>query len=121
VIGAFKPLTQGSNAPTLHLTTSAATYYTVPEQPDNTVTMVRGVVLCNTSAAAAEVRVHNVASGGSAAASNAIVYDLSISAGQTYVLCFDEGAWVMTKGMTVQALCDTSTAVTITLSGEERS
>jgi CO dehydrogenase/acetyl-CoA synthase gamma subunit (corrinoid Fe-S protein) len=117
---AFKPLTQGSNDPTLFLTNSAATYYTVPEQPDNTVTMVRGITLCNTTGSAVAVRVHNVQSGDSAAAANAVFYDLSIAANTSVVVCYDEGAWVLTKGMTIQALAGSNSAVTITLCGEER-
>lgn len=118
-MSAFKPLTQGTNAPTLFLTASAATYYTVPEQPDNTVTHVRGITLCNITAGAITVRVHNVASGASAATSNAIFYDYSIAANTSVLVCYHEGAWVLTKGMTIQALASATNSVTITLCGEE--
>lgn len=73
---AFKPLTQGSAAPTAFLTTSAATYYTAPSQPDNTITMVRGLRLCNTTSSDETVRVHNIPSGGSAAAIKALYQHL---------------------------------------------
>lgn len=116
---AFKPLVQGSNDPTVAMTNSAATYYTVPAAPDNTITHVRGLILCNTDSSARTVRVHNVASGDSVAAANAIFYDLEIAAKQTVKVCFDEGHWVMTAGMTIQALADTGSVVTITLSGQE--
>lgn len=116
---AFKPLTQGSNAATVALTAAAATYYTVPSSPDNTITHVRGLILCNTDTAQRTVRIHNVASGGAVAASNAIFYDLTIAAKTTVKVCFDEGHWVLTAGMTIQALADSASVVTITLCGQE--
>ena len=116
---AFKPLTQGTNARTSFLGSSVATYYTVPSSPDNAITRVTGVILANTDTSARTVRVHNVDDGASAAASNAILYDVSVAANTTLALCFGDGVWIMTKNMTVQALADSANKVTITLCGDE--
>jgi hypothetical protein len=120
---AYKPLVEGTNDPTLFLTNAAATYYTVAANPQNTITIVRGLILCNTDSAAHTVRVHNVNAGDSAAAANALLYDVTLAAagteGSVLKICYNEGEWVMTAGMTIQALADASSKVTITLCGAE--
>ena len=116
---AYKPLVSGSNNPTVALTNAAATYYTVPSSPDNTITHIRGLIFCNTNTSSRTIRVHNIASGGSAAASNAIIYDATIAANTTEVFCFGEGVWVMTAAMFLQALASASGDVTMTICGQE--
>lgn len=114
-----KPLTQGSNAATVALTNAAATYYTAPSSPDNIVVHVRMLMVCNVDAADHTFTVHSVASGGAVATSNAIFYAAKLKANQTAKFSFDRGEWVLTAGMTIQALADASNDVTITLGGEE--
>lgn len=117
--GAFKALTPVGGDPTVALTASDATYYTVPDKPDNAITMVRGMILSNTDTVARAVRVFNVASGDTAAQANAILYDVSIPANTVVQFSFGEGEWVMTSGGTIQAKASTASVVTITLGGQE--
>lgn len=116
---AYKPLVQLTNAPTSALTASVATYYTVPDRPDNAITIVRGMILSNTDTSALTVQVYNVASGGSAAQTNAILYNVSIPANTVVQFSFGEGEWVMTAGMTIQAKASSASVVTLTLGGCE--
>jgi len=112
--GAYKQLSA-----TVALTASAATYYTVPSRPENAITVVHGIILCNTDSTARTVRVHNIASGGTAAASNAIIYDATIEPNTTEVFCFGDGVWIIPAGGFIQALASSASVVTITINGAE--
>ena len=116
---AYKPLVEGANAPTLFLTNAAATYYTVPVSPDNSITHVLGIILCNEDTVSRTVTLHNCAEGVAAGTSNRVLAPLTMAAGQTVILCLCRGTWVMTKGMTIKALADANSVVTITISGCE--
>lgn len=117
---AYKPLRSGTNATVLFLTASAATYYTAPASPDNAVTHVFAIVLCNTDTSARTVRIHIVDDGASAAQSNAIAYDVSLPESSITKFCFGDGELLLTKNMTIQALADSASKVTIGLFGAEQ-
>jgi len=117
---AYKPLRSGSNATVGFLTNSAATYYTAPASPDNAITHVFNIVLCNTDSAERSVRVHIVDNGASAAQSNAIAYNLVLPANSITKLCFGEGELLLTKNMTIQALASANSVVTMGLFGAEQ-
>ncbi|WP_082080224.1 hypothetical protein [Cupriavidus basilensis] len=91
------------------LTTSAATYYMAPS---GTVGTVNNLSFTNTMAGVVKVTVHRVPSSGSASAGNMLVSAYSLSPGQTYVPPQCIGLQ-LEPGMTLQALADTATAVTV--------
>lgn len=97
------------------LTTSAATYYTVPV---NTTTIIQAVVLCNTTAGPITATVHLVASGGSATASNMILSAKSLATNETYVVPGAAGM-VLATGGTIQALAGSATSISIQAAGTE--
>lgn len=117
---AYKPLRQGTNATILFLTAVAATYYTAPASPDNAVSHVFAIVLCNTDTSQRTVRIHIVDDGAAATQSNAIAYDLVLPANSITKLCFGEGELVLTKNMTIQALASSANLVTIGIFGSEQ-
>lgn len=91
------------------LTTSAATYYSTPS---GTVSTVNNLSLTNTTAGVVKVTLYRVPSGGAAGVSNEFMAARSLSPGETYVPAAAIGLQ-MEPGMTLQALADTATAVTI--------
>ena len=72
----------------------------------------------NVTAAAALLTVKIVASGGAAGASNTVVYQKSIAAGETYTFPEMTGQ-ILNSGDFVSTLAGTATAIVIRLSGRE--
>lgn len=97
------------------LTTSAATYYTVPA---NTITTIAAMTLTNTTGTARTVTVYLVPSGGTAGDDNCILYQRVVPAGKSYNVAEAIGQTIP-AGATIQALADANTAITIVASGYE--
>jgi hypothetical protein len=95
------------------LTASTATYYTVPT---STTTIVKELKLCNTDTATRTVDVYEVASGGTAAATNQIFQDLALVAGETKIFSLSS---VLLAGATIQAVASSASVVHIDASGYE--
>lgn len=94
------------------LTTSYATLYTVPT---NYRTYIKDIDICNTTAGAINVYVSFVPSGGTASASNAILYNAVIPAYSTLQWC---GAQILNVGGTIQAK-GSAAGCTMTVTGGE--
>lgn len=92
--------------------TSAGTAYTVPASTDVKVT---SIVLCNTTSSSATVTISVVPSAGTAAASNRVVSALALAGNETVTL---DTPVHMTAGDFISALQGTSSAITVTISGE---
>lgn len=97
------------------LTTSAATYYTVPAL---TTCIVRKVSFTNTSGSAATVTLHLITSGGSASDSNKIAHTKNLAAGETWS-CPDAEGQVLEASGFIQALASAGTSITMIASGIE--
>jgi hypothetical protein len=95
------------------LTASAATYYT---SPTNTKTTISAMTLTNTTGTARTVTIYLVASGGSASASNAVLMTKNIGAYESYNVKEAIGQTLEAGGF-IQALADSSSAVSIVASG----
>jgi hypothetical protein len=65
---------------------AATTYTTLYTVPAATSAVLSSISVCNTNGGAQTVRIHIVPSGGSESTTNAITYDLSISANNMLVL-----------------------------------
>lgn len=97
------------------LTTSAATYYTVPA---NTTTTISACTLTNTTAGAVTATVYLVPSGGSAGVTNCILSARVIAAGESYNVGSAIGQTMPADG-TLQALAGSATSITLVASGYE--
>lgn len=97
------------------LTTSAATYYTVPA---NTITTIAACTLTNSTGTARTATVYLVPNGGTAGVTNIILSARTIAAGESYNVAAAIGQSIP-AGATIQALSDAGTAVTIVASGYE--
>ena len=97
-----------------YIGTSLATEYTA----NNVRGMVQNMTLTNRSASAVLVSVHAVESGGSAGASNVIIDDRAIQAGETY-LCAEMAGKVLEPGDFIAAVADAGSAVVVNASGVE--
>lgn len=93
--------------------TSATTLYTVPA---NTKSIVKNIVLTNTTGADATITLNFVPSGGVVLPANQIICSYTISANDTVVI--DLSA-VLEAGDTIQGYQGTASAVTVYLSGLE--
>lgn len=91
------------------LGTSATTLYT-----SSGVTAITALYLMNDHSGTVVVQLHVVESGDTAAAANKIVKNLSIAAGDTYVI--DTERLVLGTGDTIQASADTNAVVYSTIS-----
>lgn len=96
------------------LTTSAATYYTVP---DNTRTTISACTLTNTTAGAVTATVHLVETG-IAGSNNCILSARVIAAGESYNVGSAIGQ-TMSAGSTLQALAGSTSSITLVASGYE--
>lgn len=94
------------------ITTGVTTVYTVPA---STRALLKEFSIANTTAAAINVRVFLVPSGGSAGTSNAFVYDVPVAANDA--LQYD-GVQVLNAGDTIQVQA-ASAGLTITASGAQ--
>lgn len=97
------------------LTTSAATYYTVPA---NTITTISACTLTNTTAGAVTATVYLVPSGGSAGVGNCILSARVIAAGESYNVGSAIGQTMQAAG-TLQALAGAGASITLVASGYE--
>jgi hypothetical protein len=96
------------------LTTSAATYYTA-----TSVRMVlKKLTATNTTGTSRLVTIYLVVSGGSASATNTIIYQRTVLAGQT-VEFYEAENHVLESGDFLQALADAATAVSFMGAGIE--
>jgi hypothetical protein len=91
------------------LGTSATTLYT-----SSGVTAITALYLMNDHSGAVVVQLHVVENGDTAASANKIVKNLSIAAGDTYVI--DTERLVLGTGDTIQASSDTNAVVYSTIS-----
>lgn len=105
-----KQLVSGSQ-----LTTSAATYYTVPS---NTISTISACSLVNTTATARTATVYLVPSGGTAGVGNCILSARVISPGESFNV-FSAIGQSLPAGATIQALAEAGTAITLIASGYE--
>lgn len=92
--------------------TTATTLYTVPASTDVRVTEI---LLCNTTGTDATFTLSVVPNGGTAAATNRILSALLVAANETVVV---ELATYMTAGGFLSGLQGTTSAITVTISGE---
>jgi hypothetical protein len=104
-----KQLAQNAQA-----STSETTIYTVPA---STTTIVKQIIICNTTGSAADYSLSIVPSGGSAGDSNRILKLVSFAANSTTVYDLSQ---VMATGGFISILQGTSAAVTVTISGVEK-
>lgn len=95
--------------PAAQLTTSAVTYYTAGSGVTAT---INNLSLTNTSAAPRTVTLHRVPAVGSASAATQFTAPYVIPVGQTYVPPQAIGLQ-LDPGMTLQALADAATSVTL--------
>lgn len=93
--------------------TTATTLYTAPA---STTSIIKNIIICNTTANAATLTVSLVPSGGSAAASNRIMSTLNINANDTVAM---DLSGVLATGDFISALQGTSTALTVHITGVE--
>ena len=95
--------------------TYIGTLYTVTNTNDY-YTIVKNIIVCNTTNTTATFDLHTVASGGTAAATNQVFSDFAVQGDETVSI---DVSLVLAKNETVQALQVTSGALTLTVSGEE--
>ena len=95
--------------------TSIGTLYTVTNTNDY-YTIVKNIIICNTTNNAANFDLHAVASGGTAGATNQVFSDFVVQGDETVSI---DVSMVMAKNETLQALQVTSGALTLTISGVE--
>ena len=95
--------------------TSIGTLYTVTNTNDY-YTIVKNIIVCNTTNTTATFDLHTVATGGTAAATNQVFSDFAVQGDETVSI---DVSMVLAKNETVQALQVTSGALTLTVSGVE--
>lgn len=93
--------------------TSVTTVYTVPAA---TATIIKEIVLANTTSSAATFSIYRVPNGGSAAATNSIMEDVSVAANSTVVyglsMVMDTvGDFIAVQQGTTSAICHTISGV----------
>ena len=93
--------------------TTATTLYTAPS---STTSLIKNIIICNTTSAAATVTLSLVPSGGSAAVTNRIMSALNISANDTVAM---DLSGVLSTGDFISALQGTSGALTLHITGVE--
>lgn len=91
------------------LTTSAATYYTMPAQPSTAFLQNGRVRFTNITNTTATVTFYAVPLAGTAGGTNTVLYQVSVP-GNQYV---DTYTTVLTPGATLQALSGTASAITM--------
>lgn len=93
--------------------TSASSLYTTPA---STTTIIKTIIICNTTGSEAKLRLYVVPSGQTAGVAYAIVYDRPIAAYDTVVL---DLSTVMTAGYFIAGSQTTSGALSVNISGVE--
>lgn len=91
------------------LTTTTGTFYTSSGE-----TVVTPIYLCNYSGSSANVTIYAVPNSGTASTTNVIYYQLTITAGDTYVI--DKEKLILGNGDTLQASCSANTSISVTVS-----
>lgn len=104
-----KQLAQNAQA-----TTTETTIYTVPA---STTAIVKQIIVCNTTASAANYSISIVPSGGAAGDTNRIVKTISFAANSTTIYDLSQ---VMATGGFISILQGTASAITVTISGVEK-
>lgn len=94
---------------------TVSTVYTVPA---TSISIIKEMILCNTSATNASVTVYFVASGDTPAVKNTILSSSPLLAGETQIISFST---FLNAGMSVQIQCDVADVVGVTMSGVEMS
>ena len=89
--------------------TGATTLYT-----SNNSSAITAVYLMNDNASAVTVQVHVVLNGGTASSANKIIKDLTIAAGDTYIV--DTERLILDNGDTIQAAASTGSVLHATIS-----
>lgn len=95
------------------LTTTAATLYTVPA---STTTLVKQILIANTSGIDARATIHIVPSGGTALATNKAFGEILVPANTTQLV---DGSIVVPTGATLQCLANIADAISLHISGVE--
>lgn len=98
------------------LTTSAATYYTVPSAGASA--RIDRMTLTNTTTSVVTATVYLVPSGGSAGSTNTLISAKGLAGGETYN-CPEVTGQVLAAGGFIQALSNTAASLTIVASGVE--
>ncbi len=98
---------------TRQLGTSASTYYNVPS---GATSIVKQILLANTTSSDATATIHFVPDGGSLLATNKVFGEITISANSTQVIDLSS---VLSGGATIRALAGTASAINIHISGVE--
>ena len=106
---------QNTTPNTLGQTAATTAYTTLYTVPANTRTYVKQIDICNTTSGALTVFVSLVPNGGTAGASNALYYGLSLAAN---ALLSYSGLQILLPGATIQVK-GSATGLTITASGAE--
>ena len=101
--------------PGSRLTTSAATYYTTP---DNTVATISAMTVTNTTSAAVTVTIHLVPNASSAGNANVVLFEKVIPPGQSRIVGEAIGQ-SLAMGGTIQAQASAATSITLVASGYE--
>lgn len=116
------PITQKRLAGPAQLTASSAVYYTVPQ---NTTTIVKQIILTNTTASARTVTIRLKPLGITEAATHDIISTMSLAANETMsfncslVLNNNGSTASATNSDQITALCSATTSVNITVVGIE--
>lgn len=97
------------------LAASSATLYTAPSA-SGSYTIVKEILLCNTTAAVRDVTVYTVESGGSIGDNRKILSTVPIEPYSTVIF---EMSTVLGQSETLRALASAATSVTATVSGVE--
>lgn len=93
--------------------TSAGTLYTAPA---STTTIIKNIIICNTTASDATLTLNLVASGGSAAESNRIMSTLNVRANDTVAM---DLSGILATGDFISGSQGTSSALTLHITGVE--
>jgi hypothetical protein len=95
--------------------TAYSTLYTVPA---STTTLVKSLVLHNTTATDATVTLNFIASGGTVGLTNQLI-DYTVTAKDTVTIAEDGVFEVLNEGSTIQGKQGTSAAITVSINGVE--
>lgn len=93
--------------------TTATTLYTAPA---STTTLIKNIILCNTTSSDANITISLVPSGGSAGTTNRIMSALTVKATDTVSM---DLSGILATGDFISALQGTSSAITLHITGIE--
>jgi len=93
------------------LSAALATIYTAAAS-----TIIKELIVCNTTTTVKTVRIHVVPPAGTATIANAIVYNLSVNPNETKVISLST---IMATGATIRASASAVNSVGVTISGVE--